>query len=127
MFSPSPLVVTAVQTHGGVRSALRRIHAPTRNEEGTYIRASVASDLDTLSTLNIPSHQVMTMDIFLLGGWVARPSAFYFVAFLCSPCLILFGLVALSFVFALPYSVCSAFRGRLACSLHSRLTVFCSA
>lgn len=85
-----PLVVTAVQTHGGVQSALRRIHAPTRNEAGTYIRASVASDLDTLSTLNIPSHQVMMMDIFLLGGWVARPSAFYFVAFLCSPCLILF-------------------------------------
>ena len=28
------------------------------------------------------------MNIFLLGGWVARPSAFYFVAFLCSPCLI---------------------------------------
>jgi len=35
------------------------------------------------------------MNIFLLGGWVARPSAFYFVAFLCSPCLILFGLVVL--------------------------------
>ena len=85
-----PLVVTAVQTHGGVQSALRSIHAPTRNEEGTYIRASVASDLDTLSTLNTPNHQVMMMmDIFLLGGWVARPSAFYFVAFLCSPCLIL--------------------------------------
>lgn len=32
------------------------------------------------------------MYIFLLGGWVARPSAFYFVAFLCSPCLILSGL-----------------------------------
>lgn len=85
-----PLVVTAVQTHGGVQSALRRIHAPTRNEAGTYIRASVASDLDTLSTLNIPSHQVMMMDIFLLGGWVARPSAFYFMAFLFFPCLILF-------------------------------------
>nr|DAN20706.1 MAG TPA: hypothetical protein [Caudoviricetes sp.] len=51
-----PLVVTAVQTHGGVQSALRRIHTPTRNEEGAYIRASVASDLDTLSTLNTPSH-----------------------------------------------------------------------
>lgn len=51
-----PLVVTAVQTHGGASSALRSIHAPTRNEEGTYIRASVASDLDTLSTLNKPSH-----------------------------------------------------------------------
>nr|DAO51172.1 MAG TPA: hypothetical protein [Caudoviricetes sp.] len=49
-------MVTAVQTHGGVSSALRRIHAPTRDEEGTYIRASVASDLDTLSTLNTPSH-----------------------------------------------------------------------
>ena len=83
-----PLVVTAVQTHGGVQSALRRIHAPTRNEEGTYIRASIASDLDTLSTLSTPSHQGMMMNIFLLGGWVARPSAFYFVAFLCSPCLI---------------------------------------
>ena len=41
------------------------------------------------------------MNRFLLGGWVARPRAFYFVAFLCSPCLILFGLVALSFVVAL--------------------------
>ena len=29
------------------------------------------------------------MNIFLLGGWVARPSAFYFVAFLCPPYLIL--------------------------------------
>nr|DAN41331.1 MAG TPA: hypothetical protein [Caudoviricetes sp.] len=37
------------------------------------------------------------MNIFLLGGWVARPRAFYFVAFLCSPCLILFGLVAMPF------------------------------
>ena len=82
-----PLVVTAVQTHGGVQSALRSIHAPTRNEEGTYIRASIASDLDTLSTQSTPNHQVMMMNIFLLGGWVARPSAFYFVAFLCSPCL----------------------------------------
>ena len=40
-----PLVVTAVQTHGGVSSALRSIHAPTRNEKGTYIGASVASDV----------------------------------------------------------------------------------
>nr|DAO39956.1 MAG TPA: hypothetical protein [Caudoviricetes sp.] len=39
------------------------------------------------------------MNIFLLGGWVAHPSAFYFVAFLCSPCLIL---SALLFVAALP-------------------------
>nr|DAX91210.1 MAG TPA: hypothetical protein [Caudoviricetes sp.] len=93
-----PLGVTAVRTHGGVQSALRSIHAPTRNEEGTYIRASIASDLDTLSTPSTPSHQEMMMDIFLLGGWVARPSAFYFVAFLCSPCLIL---SALLFVFAL--------------------------
>ena len=74
------------------------------------------------------------MNIFLLGGWVARPSAFYFVAFPCLSCLILFGLVALCrlcsallFVVALPYYVRSAFRGRLACSLHSRLTVFFSA
>ena len=29
------------------------------------------------------------MNIFLLGGWVARPSAFCFVAFLFLPCLIL--------------------------------------
>lgn len=93
-----PLVVTAVQTHGGVQSALRSIHAPTRNEEGTYIRASVASDLDTLSTPTTPSHQGMMMNIFLLGGWVARPSAFYFVAFLCPPYLIL---SALLFVVAL--------------------------
>ena len=75
-----PLVVTAVQTHGGVQSALRRIHAPTRNEAGSYIRASVASDVATLSTTNTLSHQGMTMNIFLLGGWVARPSAFYFCA-----------------------------------------------
>ena len=97
-----PLVSTAVQTHGGVQSALRSIHAPTRNEEGTYIRASVASDLDTLSTPNIPSHQGMMMNIFLLGGWVARPSAFYFPPVLCSPCLIL---PALSFVVAWLYLV----------------------
>ena len=75
-----PLVVTTVQTHGGVQSALRSIHAPTRNEEGTYIRASIASDLDTLSTLSTPSHQGMMMNIFLWGGWVARPSAFCFCA-----------------------------------------------
>lgn len=75
-----PLVVTAVQTHGGVQSALRRIHAPTRNEEGTYIGASVASDSVTLSTPSTPNHQGMMMDRFLLGGWVARPSAFYFCA-----------------------------------------------
>ena len=75
-----PLVVTAVQTHGGASSALRRIHAPTRNEEGTYIGASVASDVVTLSTHNTPSHQEMVMNIFLLGGWVAHLSAFYFCA-----------------------------------------------
>nr|DAP73754.1 MAG TPA: hypothetical protein [Caudoviricetes sp.] len=92
-----PLVVTVVQTHGGASSAPRHIHAPTRYEEGTYIRASIASDLDTLSTLNIPSHQVMMMDIFLLGGWVARPSAFLFCALALVPCLILFVLVCLSF------------------------------
>ena len=40
-----PLVVTTVQTHGVASSALRRIHAPTRNEKGTYIGASVASDV----------------------------------------------------------------------------------
>ena len=48
----------------------------------------------------------MMMDIFLLGGWVARQIAFYFVAFLCSPCLILSYL---------------AVRGRLACSLFTLL------
>lgn len=85
-----PLVVTAVQTHGGVQSALRSIHAPTRNEAGSYIGASVASDTVTLSTPNTQSHQGMMMNIFLLGGWVARPSAFYFCGF---P------------VFALPFSV----------------------
>lgn len=85
-----PLVVTAVQTHGGVQSALRRIHAPTRNEAGTYIRASIASDLDTLSTLNIPSHQGMMMDIFFVGWVGGTPERFLFSA--CSR-------------FALPYSV----------------------
>ena len=74
-----PLVVTAVQTHGGASSALRRIHAPARNEAGTYIRASVASDLDTLSTPKTPNHQGMVMNIFLLGGWVARLSSFLFL------------------------------------------------
>lgn len=38
------------------------------------------------------------MDIFLLGGWVARPSAFLFFASSLVPCLILF---ALSFVVAM--------------------------
>ena len=106
-----PLVVTAVQTHGGVSSALRHIHAPTRNEAGTYIRASVASDLDTLSTPNTLSHQGMMMNIFLLGGWVARPSAFYFCA--CSG--------------SLSYSVWlgrSAFHCRLACSMLN-ITALC--
>ncbi len=106
-----PLVVTAVQTHGGVQSALRSIHAPTRNEEGTYIRASVASDLDTLSTPSTPNHQMMMMDIFLLGGWHARV---LFILWLSCVRLVLFCLVcvvcvvyvvyvvALSFVVALP-------------------------
>ena len=40
-----PLGFTVVQTHGVASSALRRIHAPTRNEKGTYIGASVASDV----------------------------------------------------------------------------------
>lgn len=105
MFLPSPSWSLRSKPTGGVQSALRSIHAPTRNEEGTYIRASIASDLDTLSTPSTPNHQVMMMDIFLLGGWVARPSAFYFVAFLCSPYLILFDLVALSFVVALLVSM----------------------
>lgn len=105
-----PLVVTAVQTHGGVQSALRRIHAPTRNEEGTYIRASVASDVATLSTPNIPSHQGMMMNIFLLGGWVGgTPKCFFIFVLALVPCLTLLAW--------------SAVRGRLACSLHSRLTV----
>lgn len=47
------------------------------------------------------------MNIFLLGGWVARPNAFYFVAFLLLPCLILSFLVALSFVVALPVLGCN--------------------
>nr|DAR95705.1 MAG TPA: hypothetical protein [Caudoviricetes sp.] len=51
-----PLVVTAVQTHGGASSALRRIHAPTRNEEGTYIGASVASDVAIGIALIKPVH-----------------------------------------------------------------------
>lgn len=100
-----PLVVTAVQNHGGVQSALHSIHAPTRDEEGTYIRASVASDVATLSTPNTPSHQGMTMNIFLLGGWVARPSAFCFMAFPCSPCLRCWLCFAWSPVF---YVVCFA-------------------
>ena len=105
-----PLVVTAVQTHGGASSALRSIHAPTRNEEGTYIRASVASDVATLSTPKTQSHQVTTMNIFLLGGWVARPSAFLF----CS-----FPVFALSSVFALLFVV--AFLGS-----RLNLTTLCS-
>nr|DAR95706.1 MAG TPA: hypothetical protein [Caudoviricetes sp.] len=55
------------------------------------------------------------MNIFLLGGWVARPSASLFCGF---P------------VFALSYSVWlgrSAFRCRLTCSQYSWLTVFFSA
>ena len=136
-----PLVVTAVQTHGGVQSALRRIHAPTRDEEGTYIRASVASDLDTLSTPSTPNHQVTMMDIFLLGGWVARPSAFYFVrlrwflvllcplGFSLSPCLFPvffvarvllrlteFNLTALCWPYL--FQVCLVFPHRLALILH---------
>lgn len=35
------------------------------------------------------------MNKFLLGGWVARPRAFYLVAFLCLPCLFLSGLSGL--------------------------------
>ena len=82
-----PLVITAVQTHGAASSALRSIHAPTRNEAGTYIRASVASDLDTLRTPSTPKHQVMMMDIFLLGGWHARVHFIFALALV--PCLIL--------------------------------------
>lgn len=97
-----PLVITAVQTHGGVSSALRRIHAPTRNEEGTYIRASVASDLDTLSTLRIAKSS-MNGDEQIFVGWVGgTPESFlylrlrWFLVLLCftwslcfslSPCL----------------------------------------
>ena len=113
----------------GVQSALRSIHAPTRNEEGTYIGASVASDLDTLSTLYKPSQQGMMMNRFLWGGWVARPSAFYFcactgrlvfgVVLVCSvlshcsdwlQCLTVFNLTALGYL----------------CSSWSRLRVRCA-
>lgn len=119
-----PLVVTVVQTHGGASSALRSIHASTRNEERTYIRASIASDTITLSTLSTPSHQGMMMNIFLLGGWVARPSAFYFFALSLVPCLILFGLVALLFVVALP--VLSIRRSNWSpCLALFNLTAFC--
>lgn len=110
-----PLVVTAVQTHGGVQSALRRIHAPTRNEEGTYIRASIASDLDTLSTLNTPSHQGMTMNIFLSGGWVARPSASLFLWLSCVR-LALFCLLSFSWLLSL-FPAFSVYR------VHPRLSV----
>ena len=87
-----PLGFTAVQTHGVASSALRRIHAPTRNEEGTYIGASVASDLDTLSTPNTPSHQGMMMYNFCwVGGWHARalfifasPCRHWFLVLFCS-------------------------------------------
>lgn len=34
------------------------------------------------------------MNRFLLGGWVARPSAFFIFALALVPCLILFGFVA---------------------------------
>lgn len=40
-----PPVVTAVQTRGAASSALWSTHAPTRYEKGTYIGASVASDV----------------------------------------------------------------------------------
>lgn len=42
------------------------------------------------------------MNIFLLGGWVARPSAFYFCGFPVFSLSYCVGLVALSFVVALP-------------------------
>ena len=106
-------MVAAVQTHGAASSALRSIHAPTRDEEGTYIRASVASDLDTLSTPSTPRHQGMMMNIFLLGGWVARPSAFLFLRLrwflvFCVRLVAMLSQVALSSVFAWLYVVCLA-------------------
>lgn len=58
------------------------------------------------------------MNIFLLGGWVARPSAFLFFALALVSCLILFDLVALLFVVALPFSVC------LCCSWSPLFTLF---
>ena len=51
-----PLVVTTVQTHGGASSALQSINAPTRYEEGTYIGASVASDVAIGIALNNLTH-----------------------------------------------------------------------
>ena len=42
------------------------------------------------------------MNIFLLGGWVALPSAFYFCGFPVFSLSYCVGLVALSFVVALP-------------------------
>lgn len=97
-----PLVVTAVQTHGGVQSALRSIHAPTSNEAGTYIRASVASDIDTLSTRKQPN-QSRNDDEHIFVGWVGgTPDRLLIFALALVPCFILFGLVALLFVVALP-------------------------
>ena len=84
-----PLVVTAVQTHGGVQSALRHTHAPTRNEAGTYIRASVASDLDTLSTRKQPN-QSSNGDVHIFVGWVGGTPERFLILWLSRVCLVLF-------------------------------------
>lgn len=103
-----PLVFTVVQTNGVASSALRRIHAPTRNEKGTYIGASVASDVAiAIALFSQYSKEWWWTDFCWVGGRHAR-SLFIFASSLV-PCLILFGLVALgrpcsalSFFVALP-------------------------
>lgn len=120
-----PLVVTAVQTHGGVQSALRRIHAPTRNEAGTYIRASVASDLDTLCTRKQPN-QSRDDDEHIFVGWVGWHARALFILWLFRVCLVLF-CFAWSLCFSLSPNLFSVFLVNcvLLCLTVFNLTALC--
>ena len=113
-----PLVVTAVQTHGGVQSALRHTHAPTRNEAGTYIRASVASDLDTLSTRKQPN-QSSNGDVHIFVGWVGGTPERFLILWLSRVCLVLF---CLAWSPCIPLSVLPAF---VSCVCLVALPLFC--
>ena len=93
-----PLVVTTVQTHGGASSALRRIHASTRNEERTYIGASIASDVAiAIALFSQHIKEWWWTDFCGVGGWHALV-LFYFVRSYWSPCLILFVVVCVVYL-----------------------------
>ena len=93
-----PLGYTVVQTHGGSIKRASTYPRPDEERGGDLYRSERSERRSDSAYPTQHTRQQKTMNIFLLGGWAARPSAFYFC--------VIDG--------ALSYSVHSVFRCRCA-------------